>query len=274
MTELKNPYEDKVIDLENNKVKPISIDEMVDKNKNAIMALGQAPEQVKMQLMQAVVKNPALKQCKMETVVLAVAQVMETGLSMNPEDGEVGIVPIKQGMTSVATIRYMAKGYKRVLKRDIKGVKDVLVMAVKANDILSWSWETGEMEYSDELFSSDFQTILKRKKEPNIGWVGIITFEDGSIFGTKNIGSFMTDEDIEIHKKDYASKTSISARDFARKTLLRKVFRDFKEMFKDQIEYKEGGIKSSINALLSSDNSYSDGKTQTYIENGNERKIS
>lgn len=79
------------------KSKPLSV-----KLADNVIAMGQDPEDVKTHFLQATTRTPELMSCKPETLFLAVSQVMKDGLSLNPDDAEVALIPYQMGMTKVA----------------------------------------------------------------------------------------------------------------------------------------------------------------------------
>lgn len=266
-TKLEN-YDDKVIDLKDDTVKtvpPKPKQKLTDIYKPHVEAFGLTTDVVKQNFLKAITKNPELKKATPETVFLGALQIVASGLSINPDDGEASLIPYKQGMTTVAQVQYQYKGLKRVLKRDIKGVIDVLGVPIKKGDIKTWNFKTGEADYNEEIFTNDFEKQRERRKLETIGYAGIILLDE-KVFGAKNILAYMDLDDIAFHKEEYNSRTKISEHTYNTKTLIKKVYRDFKEVYKDRFLLKDGANPEAINNMLAGDHGVHTVKGVEYVE--------
>lgn len=262
-------YDNKDIDLKKgtmteSKEKPKTLTQMLAPK---FEAFGTTPEVVKEHFLQVVSINPELEKAKPETLLLAIAQTIHTGVSLNPQDGEVGLIPYKQGMGTVAQLQYMWKGYRRIIKRDILGVKDLVAIPVKEGDIQTWDYFTGEATYNQDIFTNDFAKQQERRKLKTIGYAGFVLL-DKEIYGADNLMSYMSLEDIKEHKEEFGSKTKISDHKYNTKTLAKKAYRDFMEIYKDKMKFNVNGSRKAMLSALKYDQAVQTAEGIEYVEKG------
>ena len=238
-------YENKEIDLEKNEVKKIpskkTLTEILRPN---IEAFWQTPEKVKIEFLQLVSRNPALKEADPTSLVLGIAQVLQLKISLDPASGEAALIPYRQGLKSVAQLQIMWKGLRRILLRDAE-VDDLVSIEVKKGDIETLNPITGELVLAKEFYDFSFENQLKRKENETIGYASLILLDEKK-YKQKSFGVFMSLNEIKNWKLEYGSKTKINDAIYGKKTTAKKVCRDFEH----KIIWKS---KEAINSVLKTD---------------------
>ena len=251
------PEEQKVGIAVKNETKKLTLTEKLAPQ---LKAFGLTPQEAKISFLKAVSRNPELAKVEPESAILSIAQAKSLGLSIDPIDGQVALIPYKQGMKSVAQLQIMWKGYREIVLNEAVGVKELIAIEVKEGDIISYDFMTGEFLLNDNFWSKDFKYHMERKAKPTIGFLGLMMLEE-KVYKQKTFGAFMDLNEINDWKINYGSKTKITDDIYGKKTVIKKVVRDFKHKINWNREEK-------INIALVKDQSAQlDGKT-IYVEKG------
>lgn len=255
--EIKN-YDNTEIDLTNKKIITKPLSEILAPK---IKAMGLLPDDVKLNLLNVLAKNPALEKADKASTMLAIATAMEARVSLNPMDAEVAFIPYANGLSTITQMQIMWKGYRSLILKEANGIVDAAGFEIKDGDIKEWDIVKNEFILNDDFWNKDFNYQRARAKKETIGYLGIV-FLNEAIYGQKNFGSFMDLEQINEHKKNYGSKTKINDFEYGRKTVIKKVIRDNRHRF----IWKNNNER--INVVLEKDQAAQDEKGQLhYVEN-------
>lgn len=264
--------EPKEINLKTGKeIKPKGIKDIFANLSSQIKAFNQTPEETKKAFLQVISMSPELKKATPQSLILAIVQINETGLSLDPRDGEISIIPYKveQGIRSeiVAQIQFQWKGFRKILMRDVKGVVGLITQQIKSNDIIKLDPLTNKATFHKDFLTDDFNKQMLRNKQVNIGTAGVI-FLNKEVFGQENFTIFMSNDEIKEHRARY-SKTKINDFDYARKTLAKKVFKEFKDKMAHKNLFKNNN--NIMNDVIERDQSAIIDNNRVYVDNPGEK---
>lgn len=239
-----------------------------------IKSFGQMLDKVKVNFLQAVSINPALKECKPETLILGIAKLGQLGLSTDSLDGEAALIPYKdENGQRVAQIQIQWKGYRSKLLKDVKGVKDFFASPIKKGDVSKWNPLTGEMVFTNQFTNDDFETVAKRAELPTIGYIAVVIV-DKEVYGQENFGLYMSNDQIASHATKY-SKTAKTKEDwYGEKTVAKAVYRKYKHKY----QFHSDEAKDIANQALAVDQAVitkvdEDGTAEVeYIDNPNRKQ--